>query len=304
MNFPIISRRVEISYLARAMGGLLRSKVGVVFGVSNARSLAWGVARAWADAGSRVHVVCQSERFVGKVEAMVADEAPRSEGGIAGVHVCNVSDDGQIAHLFEALARDDEALRCGAPLDAVLHAVAHASPKAMKEGTLLDTRRVDFAAAHDVSAYSLIALARGAAPLMDRRRTGPGDDQSDARGPGGSITALTYLGSSAAVPGYNVMGCAKASLEAAARGLALELGPRNGTRVNCLSPGPVSTLASRGIRDFVDLKTAANQKSPLGRTATNAEVGAAAVFLASDGAAAVTGQVIFLDGGLSSVAPL
>lgn len=268
---------------------MLTGKVGVVFGVSNARSIAWGVARAWADAGARVHVVCQGERFLTKVQGMAADQR-----GIAGVHVCDVIEDEQISGLFQELGRDHESL------DALLHAIAHAPPSAMKDGTLLDTRREDFASAHDVSAYSLIALAREAVPLMTRKKAVEGGE----RGAGGSITALSYLGSTLAVPGYNVMGCAKASLEAAARGLASELGSEHGIRVNCLSPGPVSTLASRGIRDFVNLKEAACEKSPLRRTATSTEVGAAATFLASDGGAAVTGQVIYLDGGLSSIAPI
>lgn len=270
----------------------LRGKVSICFGVANARSIAWGVARAWADAGSRVHIVCQSERFVEKVKRMA-----ESQRNIVGIHVCDVTDDSAISRLFENLAYADDNLRAGNSLNSLLHAVAHAPPSAMKEGTLLNTRREEFAAAHDVSAYSLIALAREAAPFMSRCDDTKGNSSS-------SITSLTYLGSTLAVPGYNVMGCAKASLEAVSRGLALELGPSCGIRVNCLSPGPVNTLAGRGIRNFVQMKNDSILRSPLGRTATLEEIGAAATFLASDGAASITGQVMFMDGGLSSISPI
>jgi enoyl-[acyl-carrier protein] reductase I len=225
-------------------------------------------------------------------------------GFIAGVHVCDVTDDGAIDRVFEAISESD-----GQRLDAVLHAVAHAPATAMK-GTLLDTTRSDFNSAHEVSAYSLIAIARAASPLLAAKPPSSSDTDDDnqrddrCHGGGGSITTLTYSGSTRATPGYVVMGCAKASLEAAVRGLALELGPPPlGIRVNALSPGPISTLAARGISGFTEMKAAALAKAPLQSTATPAEVGAAACFLASDGAASVTGQVIHMDGGLSAISP-
>ena len=299
---------------------MLANKIGLVVGVSNKRSLAWGVATAWANAGARVHIVCQSDRFVPAIEKLMTEwQAPKNGhvGNFGRVHVCDVGTDEAIANLMADLSANDEYIAAGAPLDCVLHAVAHAPATAMK-GSLLATSRQDFAAAHDASAYSLIALARHALPLMARgSSTGSGDAYCstsagsadlESRGVSGSITCLSFLGSTRAVPGYQVMGCAKASLEAAARGLALELGPRDGSnfrsiRVNVLSPGPVTTLASRGVRGFVEMKAAALARAPLRQTASAAEVGAAAAFLASDGAGSVTGQTIFLDGGLSAVAP-
>jgi len=312
---------------------MLAGKVGVVFGAANKRSIAWGVVEAWVSAGARVHVVCQSERFVKGLEGLAVALDPSSAssggsggsggGGIAGIHVCDVASDDAILAFFEALAEDGVSIARASKreplLDCVLHSIAHAPTAAMK-GTLLETTRADFASAHDVSAYSLIAIARAAKPLMIARPQAaePVNTPNNSRGVGaeattpenaeawrfgGSITALSFQGSSRAAPGYNVMGCAKASLEAAARGLALELGPpaAGAVRVNVLSPGPVSTLASRGVRSFVELKAAGLARAPLRRTASAREVGAAAAFLASDGAASVTGQVWCLDGGASAV---
>lgn len=295
---------------------MLAGKIGIVFGAANKRSLAWGVAEAWVKQGARVYVVCQSDRFVGGLEKL-ASELPGVSGSragfgaVAGVHVCDVSSDDAIQAVFDTVAAVDPGLRAGLPLDALLHAIAHA-PTAAMHGSLLATTRADFAAAQDVSAYSLLAVARCALPLLARHQTmasseGSEEERSKSGGSSssGSITTLSFLGATKAVPSYNVMGCAKASLEAAARGLALELGPPavGGVRVNVLSPGPVSTLASRGVRGFVEMKGAALLKAPLQRTATAAEVGAAAAFLASDGARSITGQTMYLDGGLSALAP-
>jgi len=297
---------------------MLAGKIGIVFGAANKRSLAWGVAEAWVRQGARVHVVCQSDRFVSGLEKLVLDLRDDSSGGIAGVHVCDVTSDDAIQEVFDSVVSMDPGLSAGLPLDSVLHAIAHAPTPAM-HGSLLNTTRADFAAAHDVSAYSLLAIARSAHPLLVRPRmtslsTGSSTFSSSVEGSevgysiggeGGSITALSFMGATKAVPGYNVMGCAKASLEAAARGLATELGPPSmgSVRVNILSPGPVSTLASRGVRGFVEMKNAALAKAPLERTATAGEVGDVAAFLASDSALSITGQTIYLDGGLSAVAP-
>ena len=165
-------------------------------------------------------------------------------------------------------------------LDLMLHSVAFA-PKEALEGDFLSTSREAFRIAHDVSAYSLVALAQRAAPLM-----------SD----GGSIVAMTYYGAKKVVPHYNVMGVAKASLEASTRYLAYDLGPKK-IRVNCISSGPVQTLAARGISGFTSMLKHYQERAPLKRSCEPAELGATGVFLASDGAAAITGQVIYVDGG-------
>ena len=162
----------------------------------------------------------------------------------------------------------------------LLHSVAYA-PKEALEGDFLNTTREAFRVAHDVSAYSLIALARGAAPLMTE---------------GGSIVAMTYYGSEKVVPHYNVMGVAKASLEASTRYLAYDLGPRK-IRVNCISAGPVNTLAARGIAGFSSMLKHYEAHAPLKRNVLPDELGATGTFLASDGAAAITGQVLYVDAG-------
>jgi enoyl-[acyl-carrier protein] reductase I len=165
-------------------------------------------------------------------------------------------------------------------LDLLLHSLAFA-PKEALEGDFLSTTREAFRTAHDISAYSLVALAREAAPLMTD---------------GGSIVAMTYYGSEKVVPHYNVMGVAKASLEASTRYLAYDLGPRK-IRVNCISAGPVNTLAARGISGFMSMLKHYQERAPLKRSCDAAELGQTGVFLASDGAAAITGQVIYVDGG-------
>ena len=162
----------------------------------------------------------------------------------------------------------------------MLHSVAYA-PKDALEGEFVNTSREAFRVAQDVSAYSLVALARGAAPLMTD---------------GGSIVAMSYYGAEKVVPHYNVMGVAKASLEASTRYLAYDLGPKK-IRVNCISAGPVQTLAARGIAGFGDMMKHYEAHAPLKRSCTTEELGASGVFLASDGAAGITGQVIYVDGG-------
>lgn len=205
---------------------MLAHKACAVFGFASRRSLAWGIAAAWARAGAAVTVGIQSERFRGALERAAADwrEPPH-------VVVCDVADDASVAAAIDAV---------GAARGGVLHALAHSvafAPAAAMRAPLLDTSRADFLLAHSVSAYSLVALARAAAPLLERG------------GGGASITALSYVGATRAVGAYRVMGAAKASLEATARALALELGPR-GVRVNVISAGPVDTLAARGIAGF------------------------------------------------------
>jgi enoyl-[acyl-carrier protein] reductase I len=247
----------------------LAGKVGVVFGVANKRSIAWAIAKAWAAAGARLIFNYQGERIKENVEELVSEFG---EG--TALHPCDVSSDSEIAAFFEKVRDQTDRL------DLMLHSVAFA-PKEALEGDFVSTTREAFRTAHDISAYSLVALAREVAPMMTN---------------GGSILAMSYYGAEKVVPHYNVMGVAKASLEASTRYLAYDLGPKK-IRVNCISAGPVNTLAARGISGFMQMLKHYEQRAPLKRSCDPAELGATGVFLASDGAAAVTGQVIYVDGG-------
>ncbi|RME96106.1 MAG: enoyl-ACP reductase [Verrucomicrobia bacterium] len=248
---------------------MLENKTGIVFGVANHRSIAWGIARAWADAGARLALAYQGERVRDRVAALAAELGPE-----VPIIPCDVTDDAQIDAAFETCRRHF------GRLDLMLHSIAYA-PKEALEGRFIDTSREAFRIAHDISAYSLVALARAAAPLMTE---------------GGSILALSYYGAEKVVPHYNVMGVAKAALEASTRYLAYDLGLSR-IRVNCISAGPVNTLAARGIAGFVDMLKHYEAKAPLRRNVTLEEIGATATFLASNGAAAITGQVIYVDAG-------
>ncbi len=249
----------------------LEGKLGIVFGVANHRSIAWAIAQAWHEAGAHLAFTYQNERLRGSVEELTA-----TLGSDILLMPCDVSRDEEIEDVFKRVGQ------VFGHLDLLLHSVAFA-PRAALEGSFLDTSREAFRAAHDISVYSLVALARGAAPMMTK---------------GGSVLTLSYYGAKKVVPHYNVMGVAKASLEAATRYLAFDLGPRK-IRVNCISAGPMNTLASRGITGFVEMLGNHSERAPLGRSVLPAELGATAVFLASDGAAAITGQVIYVDGGCS-----
>jgi enoyl-[acyl-carrier protein] reductase I len=248
---------------------VLAGKTGVVFGVANKRSIAWAIAKAWAAAGARLIFNYQGERLKENVAELVSDFG---EG--VPMFPCDVSNDGEIADFFQKVRAATDRL------DLMLHSVAFA-PKESLEGDFLSTTREAFRTAHDISAYSLVALAREAAPLMTN---------------GGSIVAMTYYGAEKVVPHYNVMGVAKASLEASTRYLAYDLGAKK-IRVNCISAGPVNTLAARGISGFTAMLKHYQDRAPLKRSCEPAELGATGVFLASDGAAAITGQVIYVDGG-------
>jgi len=248
---------------------VLSEKVAVVFGVANKRSIAWAIAKAWAAAGARLIFNYQGERLKENVEELVGEF-----GENVPLFACDVSSDEQIAEFFRELRSQTDRL------DLLLHSVAFA-PKEALEGEFVNTTREAFRTAHDISAYSLVALARQAAPLMTN---------------GGSILAMTYYGAEKVVPHYNVMGVAKASLEASTRYLAYDLGPRK-IRVNCISAGPVNTLAARGISGFSAMLKHYQERAPLKRSCDPAELGATGVFLASDGAAAITGQVVYVDGG-------
>ena len=248
---------------------LLAGKIGIVFGVANKRSIAWAIAQAWQRAGAKLAFTYQGERLKENVEDLVG-----AFGADTLLMPCDVTKDDEINRVFAEVGRKFGKLHL------LLHSVAFA-PREALEGDFLSTSREAFRIAHDVSAYSLVALARGAAPLMSE---------------GGSIVAMSYYGARKVVPRYNVMGVAKAALEASTRYLAYDLGPK-GIRVNCISAGPVNTLAARGISGFTEMLKRYEEKAPLKRNVLPDELGATGVFLASDGAAAITGQVLYVDCG-------
>ncbi len=250
------------------MSKLLEGKTAVVLGVANRWSLAYAIADAFRREGACIILTYQGERLRDTVESLA------QELGAARVLPCDVSQDQELAALAEALKN--------APgrVDAVVHSIAFANREDLSR-PFLETSRGGFALAADVSAYSLVAVARTLAPLMDQ---------------GGSITTLTYLGSTRVVPNYNVMGVAKAALEASTRYLAFELGPR-GIRVNAISAGPVKTASARGIKDFSSMLDYVAQRAPLRRNTEPAEVADTAVYLASDLSRGLTGNVLFVDSG-------
>lgn len=248
---------------------ILAGKIGLVAGVANKRSIAWAIAQAWHKAGATLAFTYQGERLKENVEELVGTFGPDT-----ALIPCDVSKDEEVANVFAQVGAKFGKLHL------LLHSIAFA-PKDALEGDFLNTSREAFRVAHDVSAYSLVALARGAAPLMTE---------------GGSIVAMTYYGSQKVVPHYNVMGVAKASLEASTRYLAHSLGPAK-IRVNCISAGPVNTLAARGISGFTAMLKHYETHAPLKRNVLPEELGATGVFLASDGGAAITGQVIYVDSG-------
>jgi enoyl-[acyl-carrier protein] reductase I len=248
---------------------LLEGKTGIVFGVANKRSIAWAIAQAWAKEGARLAFTYQGERLKENVAELAGAFGPGTL-----ILPCDVTKDDEIASVFRTVGD-----RFG-KLNLLLHSVAFA-PREALEGEFVNTSREAFRVAQDVIAYSLVALSRAAAPLMVD---------------GGSILAMSYYGAEKVVPHYNVMGVAKAALEACTRYLAYDLGPKK-IRVNCISAGPVNTLAARGIAGFTDMLRHYEAHAPLRRNLVPEELGATGTFLASDGAAAITGQVIYVDCG-------
>ena len=253
---------------------LLEGKTGVVFGVANKRSIAWAIAQALSREGMRLAFTYQGERLKDTVESLTS--------AIPGSLVvpCDVTNDAEIDAVYSRL--DSEFGR----LDALLHSVAFA-PKEDLERDFVLTSRDGFKLAHDISAYSLVALSRGAMPLFEKSG-------------GGSVLALSYYGAQKAVEGYNVMGVAKASLEASVRYLAANLGPKN-VRVNALSAGPVNTLAARGIKGFTTMMKHHAERAPLRRHVELEEIGSAGLFLLSPMSSAITGETMFVDCGYNIV---
>jgi enoyl-[acyl-carrier protein] reductase I len=251
----------------------LKGQTAVVFGLANKRSIAWAIAQKLSAAGARIAICYQNERLRQEAEAL-AGELPD-----AAVFQCDVSSDEEIDAVFAQLKE-----RYG-KLDTLVHSVAFAPADELNSDFLL-TSREGFRVAHEISVYSLIALSRGAAPLMTD---------------GGSIITMTYYGSQKVLPRYNVMGVAKAALEATVRYLAADLGRRK-IRVNAISAGPIKTLAARGIGGLGDMLKVHAERSPLKRNVDPAEVGNAALFLASELASGITGEVLYVDCGYNVVA--
>jgi enoyl-[acyl-carrier protein] reductase I len=249
--------------------GLLSGKKGIIFGVANERSIAWAIAEALHKEGAEL-------AFTYAGEVMEKRVRPLADGiGAAIIEPCDVTRDSDVESVFSKIRE-----RFGA-LDLVVHSIAFANKEELK-GEYLNTSREGFRIAMDVSVYSLAAIARHAVPLMGGR--------------GGSIITLSYYGAEKVVPNYNVMGVAKAALEASVRYLAADLGPK-GIRVNAISPGPIKTLAAAGISGFKEMHHLASEKAPLKRNVLAEEVGKTAIYLCSDLASGVTGEVIYVDGG-------
>jgi enoyl-[acyl-carrier protein] reductase I len=257
------------------MAGAFEGKRGLVLGVANKRSIAWAIAQRLAEEGASLALTYQGERIEESVRAL-ADTVSSPL-----VTECDVrSDDG----IVQTFAEVGDAF--GGQLDLLVHSVAFADAADL-EGRFVDTPRERFWLALDVSAYSLVACARAAEPLME------------AAG-GGSILTMTYLGGERAVPHYNVMGVAKSALDSAVRYLAWDLGPKN-IRVNAISAGPVRTLAARSIPKFPTMEAIVEERAPLHRQVGGEDLGAAAAYLLSDGAANVSATTLYVDAGYHSM---
>jgi enoyl-[acyl-carrier protein] reductase I len=246
----------------------MQGKNVVVFGVANKRSIAWAIAQSLSQAGAKLAITYQNERLKKEAHDLIT-ALPRAEA-----FQCDVSSDAEIAQLFTQLGE-----RYGR-LDSVVHSVAYAPAEDLK-GDFLNTSREGFSIAHDISVYSLIAITRAAAPLMTE---------------GGSVVTLSYFGAEKVVPGYNIMGVAKASLEASVRYLAYSVGPSK-IRVNAISAGPIKTLAARGVGDFSQMMKNHAEHAPLKRNVEVKEVGDTALFLCSDLGSGITGETLYVDCG-------
>ncbi|MFB5190346.1 enoyl-ACP reductase FabI [Alicyclobacillus fastidiosus] len=249
---------------------LLTGKTIVVMGVANKRSIGWGVAASAAKQGANLVLTHRSERAGEQIRKLLAELPDVS----ASIVRCDVTDD---ASIEEAFAQIGEAT---GRIDGIVHSIAHANVEDL-QGEFVGTSREGFLLAHNISAYSLVAVARAARPLMTS---------------GGGIVTMSYLGGERAVENYNVMGVAKAALESAVRYLAKDLGKDN-IRVNAISAGPIRTLAAKGVRGFNDVLHTMQEKAPLGRNVDAEEVGDVTAFFLSDLSRGITGEVIHVDGG-------
>jgi enoyl-[acyl-carrier protein] reductase I len=256
---------------------LLSGKKGLIVGVANKHSIAWAIAQSTAGQGAQLFFNYQNDRLKQNVEELAAT-MPGAKAA-----PCDVSNDGEIAALMQQVQKDF------GQIDFLVHSLAFA-PREELTGQFINTSRQGFAMALDISAYSLIAVARAALPLMTA---------------GGSIVTLTYLGSERVVPHYNVMGVAKAALESAVRYLAYDLGPLN-IRVNAISAGPIKTLAARGVSGITKMVDHHKEVAPLRRPTEQGDVGDTALFLVSSLGRGISGEIIYVDGGfniLGMVAP-
>jgi enoyl-[acyl-carrier protein] reductase I len=246
----------------------MKGRVAAIFGLANKRSIAWAIAQNLHAAGAELAISYQNDRMKQEAEGLIADLPG------ARAFQCDVSSDAEIDQVFAQLKETY------GKLDVLVHSIGFAPAQALHNDFVL-TSREDFRIAHDVSVYSLIALTRGAAPLMTD---------------GGSVLTLTYFGAEKVVPHYNVMGVAKAALEATVRYLSADLG-KHKIRVNAISAGPLKTLASRGIGGLGEMLKSHAERAPLGRNVEQDEVGKTALFLASDLATGITGETIYVDCG-------
>lgn len=254
--------------------GFLSGKKALIVGLASNRSIAYGIAKAFHEQGAELAFTYQNEKLQSRVETMAA------EFNSSLTFPCDVASDLDIKSVFEQLGSHWD------KLDILIHSVAFAPADQISGDFIEQANREGFRIAHDISAYSLVGLTQAALPMME--------------GTQGSVLTLSYYGAEKAVPNYNVMGIAKASLEAAVRYLAASLGPR-GLRVNAISAGPIKTLAAAGIKDFRKMQTAYANTTPLKRNVTAEEVGNTAAFLCSDLASGITAEVVHVDAGYHAV---
>lgn len=261
----------ESPQTTQAVKGLLAGKVGLIMGVANKWSIAWAIAQSLEAAGMRLAFTIQSERFERNITSLTADFEHKP-----WVYECDVANEEQIQAVFKQLKAD------AGRLDCLAHCLAFANKDELA-GEFLNTSREGYLMAQEISSYSLTAVSRAAAPLMEEVG-------------GGSIITLTYYGGEKVVQSYNVMGVAKAALEMSVRYLAEDLGPRN-IRINAISAGPIKTLAASGVSGFSQITDTMKEKAPLRRNIDANEVGDTALFLASPLSRGITGEVIHVDAG-------
>lgn len=254
--------------------GFLTGKKAIIFGLISNRSIAYGIAKSFHEQGAELAFTYQTDKLKDRVSAMAA------EFNSSLVFPCDVAHDEEINNVFINLKKH------WTKVDNVIHSIAFAPADQIAGDYIQNATREGFRIAHDISAYSLVAIAKAALPMMQDTN--------------GSILTLSYYGAEKAIPNYNVMGIAKASLEASVRYLAASLGPK-GIRINAISAGPIKTLAAAGIKDFRKLQNAYAEVTPLKRNITTEEVGNAAAFLCSDLASGITGEVVHVDAGYHAV---